>query len=372
MREGLARPVCVAVLFGGQSGEHEVSLESAKSLLGVLRQQDYTLRTIGISREGQWFWGVTPQEMQTQGFPAGGRQVTILLDPRQPRFLALDGQALEDDGQVDLVFPMLHGSYGEDGTLQGLLEMSGWPYVGSGVLGSALGMDKDRMKAVLVHAGLPVAEYLTFRRWQIRQDAERVIQRIEESLDYPCFVKPANMGSSVGVNKAHGREELAEALQTAALYDTKIVVEQAVIGREIEVSVLGNDQPQASIPGEILPAREFYDYEAKYADVSSRLRIPAELPAEVVAELQEAATRVYQAVDADGLSRVDFFVTPDNRIVVNEINTLPGFTTISMYTKLWAASGLPYEDLVDQLISLALARFREQRDRRLKHEAKKR
>jgi D-alanine-D-alanine ligase len=363
---GSESPLCIAVLFGGQSGEHEVSLESAKSLLKVLALKGYTIRTIGISPQGQWFWGVTPEQIQQQGFPPDGKKVTLLLDPTQSRFLAVDGQKLEEDGRIDLIFPVLHGSYGEDGTLQGLCEIAGVPYVGSGVLGSALGMDKDRMKAVFSQAGLAVAPYVSFLRSETQRDAEVVIRLIEEKIKYPCFVKPANMGSSVGITKAHQRDELARALATAAVYDRKIIVEQNIAGREIEVSVLGNDQPRASLPGEILPTREFYDYEAKYLDQTSRLLLPAPLKPETVSKLQQAALTAFQAVEACGLARVDFFVTEDETVIINEINTMPGFTDISMYPKLWEISGLSYELLVEELIKFALERHTEQRNRGIK------
>ena len=357
----------VAVLFGGQSGEHEVSLNSASSVLQALDKDKYIIETIGISQSGQWFWGITPEEIQTKGFPArdDGCQVTLVHDSTAPRFLALNGQSLPNEGRVDLVFPVLHGPFGEDGTIQGLLEVAHIAYVGSGVLGSALGMDKDRMKAVFAQAGLPLASYVTFLRSQLRRNFSACLKQIEEDIGYPCFVKPANLGSSVGISKAKDRHELRKALELAAVYDRKIVVEENIPGREIEVSILGNDEPQASVAGEILPGKEFYDYEAKYEDTGSQLRIPAPLSPDVLKLLQELAVKAFQAVDAAGLARVDFFLTPDGKVILNEINTMPGFTNISMYAKLWEASGLSYKELVDRLIDLGLQRYQDSHDRKI-------
>lgn len=357
----------IAVLFGGQSGEHEVSLNSSSSVLKAIDRDKYDVETIGISQNGRWYWGVEPERVLAEGFPANneGCQVTLVHDPSEPRFLALDGRALPNGGKVDLVFPVLHGPFGEDGTIQGLLEMTNLPYVGSGVLGSALGMDKDRMKAVFLQAGLPIASYALILRSEYRQDPEGCIGKIENGIGYPCFVKPANLGSSVGISKAHNRVELQKALDLAAIYDRKIVVEENIDGREIEVSVLGNERPRASVAGEILPANEFYDYDAKYLDTGSQLVIPARLDNEVQEKLQDIAVRAFLAVDAAGLSRVDFFVTKDNKIILNEINTMPGFTQISMYSKLWGATGISYSRLVDRLIALGIERFNDSRQRKI-------
>lgn len=361
------RALHVAVLFGGQSGEHEVSLNSASAVLQALDRDKYSVETIGISQSGQWFWGVTPEEIHANGFPTPeeGCQVTLVHDPVTPRFLALDGRPLANGGRVDLVFPVLHGPYGEDGTIQGLLEVAHVAYVGSGVLGSALGMDKDRMKAVFAQAGLPLAAYLTLMRSELRRNLAGCIQKVEDKLGYPCFVKPANLGSSVGISKAKDRAELQEALELAAVYDRKIVVEENISGREIEISVLGNDDPEASLAGEILPGKEFYDYEAKYQDAGSQLRIPAPLKPNTLVTMQQIALKAFQAVDAAGLGRVDFFLTTDERIILNEINTMPGFTQISMYAKLWQASGLSYKELIDRLIDLGLQRYQDLRDRKI-------
>lgn len=354
----------VIILFGGQSGEHEVSLNSASSVLKAIDHSKYDIQTVGISKEGQWFWGVSPEEW-LEDSTLRGIPVTLVHDPSNPRFLALDGSELPNEGKFNLIFPVLHGPFGEDGTIQGLFEMANIPYAGSGVLGSALGMDKDRMKAVFSEANLPQAAYLTLLRADFQLNPEKIIANIENKIGYPCFVKPANLGSSVGISKAIDREQLRNALELASRYDRKVVVEQNITGREIEVSVLGNDLAEASIPGEILPAHDFYDYEAKYHDEGSRLLIPAPLEPEVVSKLQEMAVLAFHAVEASGLSRVDFFVTKDNLIYINEINTMPGFTQISMYPKLWGASGVPYSELISRLITLGFERFEDTHARKI-------
>ncbi|MDR3601233.1 MAG: D-alanine--D-alanine ligase [Desulfosporosinus sp.] len=357
----------VVLLFGGRSGEHEVSLNSAQAVFQAIDRERYSIETIGINKQGQWFWGVLPDNIIKEGFPPAdqARQVTLVIDPTHPHFIALDGRSLPNQGQFDLIFPVLHGPYGEDGTLQGLLEMANVPYVGSGVLGSSLGMDKDRMKAVFLEKDLPLARYVTLLRSDVLNEPETCLNDIELKIGYPCFVKPANLGSSVGISKAHHRAELLDALTTAAVFDRKIVVEETINGREIEVSVLGNDLPQASLPGEVKPAHEFYSYEAKYANIGSGLLIPAPLDESVIVRLQEMAIRAFRAVEASGLSRVDFFVTSHNELFLNEINTLPGFTEISMYPKLWEATGIPYSELIDRLISLGLERFKDKQSSKI-------
>ncbi|HZK83161.1 MAG TPA: D-alanine--D-alanine ligase family protein [Desulfosporosinus sp.] len=351
----------VVLIFGGRSGEHEVSLNSAQSIFKAIDRTRYNVETIGINKQGQWFWGVLPEILIKEGFPEADQshQVTLVIDPTKPYFLALDGHTLPNQGQFDLIFPVLHGPYGEDGTLQGLLEMANVPYVGSGVLGSSLGMDKDRMKAVFSEKDLPQARYVTLLRSDLLSGQEACLNEIESKIDYPCFVKPANLGSSVGISKAHNREELVDALDIATIFDRKIVIEETINGKEIEVAVLGNDTPIASIPGEVKPAHEFYTYEAKYSNIGSSLVIPAPLDESVVCRLKEMAIEAFRAVEASGLSRVDFFVTPENIIFLNEINTLPGFTKISMYPKLWEASGIPYSELIDRLITLGWERFQD-------------
>jgi D-alanine-D-alanine ligase len=357
----------LVLLFGGRSGEHEVSLNSAQSIFKAIDRNRYNIETIGINKQGQWFWGVLPEKVLSEGFPSANQtqQVTLVIDPTHPHFMALDGSSLPNQGKFDLIFPVLHGPYGEDGTLQGLLEMANVPYVGSGVLGSSLGMDKDRMKAVFIEKELPLARYVTLLRSDFLNGPDTCLKDIEDKIGYPCFVKPANLGSSVGISKAHNREELLDALKVAAIFDRKIVVEENIIGREIEVSVLGNDAPEASLPGEVLPAHEFYTYEAKYSNIGSSLLIPALLDESVISSLQEMAIEAFRAVEACGLSRVDFFVTSQNKIFINEINTLPGFTSISMYPKLWEATGIPYSELIDRLISLGLERFKDKQDCRI-------
>ena len=360
----------VVLLFGGRSGEHEVSLNSAQSIFKAIDRTRYNVETIGINKQGQWFWGVLPETLLKEGFPASDQthQVTLVIDPTNPHFMALDGHSLPNQGQFDLIFPVLHGPYGEDGTLQGLLEMANVPYVGSGVLGSSLGMDKDRMKAVFEEKNLPQARYLTLLRSDLLNRRETCLEEIETKIGYPCFVKPANLGSSVGISKARHREELLVALDVATIFDRKIVVEENISGREIEVAVLGNEDPKASIPGEVKPAHEFYTYEAKYSNIGSSLLIPAPLDEAIIARLQAMAVEAFRAVEASGLSRVDFFVTSDDKIFLNEINTLPGFTEISMYPKLWEASGIPYSKLIDRLISLGLERFQDKQNCKISRE----
>lgn len=359
----------IIVLFGGKSGEHQVSLNSAKSVLQAIDRSRYIVQTIGISQEGRWYWGAHPDDLLNKDLPTSNSfpPVTLVHDPNDPHFMALDGTQLPDNGKFDLVFPVLHGPNGEDGTLQGLLELANVPYVGCGVLGSSLGMDKDRMKAVFAHAGLPQANYLTFLRSEYKNSPESCIQKVGQTLGYPCFVKPANLGSSVGISKAHDSAELQEAFEVASSYDRKIVIEENITGREIEVSILGNDFPEASFPGEILPAKEFYDYEAKYNNAGSRLIIPALLPEALSNQLRQMAIQAFLAVEASGLSRVDFFVTADNKPLINEINTLPGFTQISMYPKLWECTGINYNELINRLIALAFERYKDKQNNQISH-----
>lgn len=358
------RKLRVAVLFGGRSGEHEVSLQSAASIISALDEGKYEVIPVGITKEGSWLAGVEPLQMaeqERQGVPVAGVPVAILADPARKGLARLDrGPAERFRDEIDVVFPVLHGTYGEDGTIQGLLELAGVPYVGAGVLASSLGMDKVLMKTVFARAGLPQAGFWFCLRKDWERDPEAIMTAIEERFGYPCFVKPANLGSSVGISKAHNREELAAALAVAARYDRKMIIEEFIDAREVEVSVLGNDEPAASVPGEIIPLREFYDYEAKYVNGNSELVIPAELPPDVVGILQDYAVRAFRALDCAGMARVDFFLTRSGgRVLVNEINTIPGFTRFSMYPKLWEVSGLSYPQLLDRLIELALERHRE-------------
>jgi D-alanine-D-alanine ligase len=349
------RKLRVGVIFGGKSGEHEVSLRSAESIIRAMDETKYEVIPIGITKEGRWLMA----DRATALLPNAKESVAILGDPTRRGLMLLDGASPRNE-PLDVVFPVLHGTYGEDGTIQGLLEMAGLPYVGCGVLASAIGMDKIAMKVAFKGAGLNVAKYEWFLRSAWEENQKAILDRISRSLGYPVFVKPANLGSSVGVSKAKNRSELREAIQEAARYDRRILVERAIVGREIEVSVLGNDNPMASIPGEIIPSHEFYDYEDKYIDDAAQLIIPARLPERIIARLQHDAIRAFRAIDGSGLARVDFFVERGtNKVIVNEINTMPGFTSISMYPKLWEASGITFSELIDRLIELALERHRD-------------
>ena len=351
----------LGILCGGRSGEHEVSLRSAGSVFQAVDKSKFEPLVIGISKEGNWYLPEDPQAMFDKGVveEGAGIPVAILGQPGKNPFVALNGQPLP---KLDVVFPVLHGTFGEDGTIQGLLELARIPYVGAGVMASAVGMDKVMMKKVFRQAGLPVVDDIFLLRSLIRENPEKVLDYVEEHIPYPCFVKPANLGSSVGVCRAENREELGEALIEAAKFDSKIVVEQGVAAREIECSVLGNDTVKCAVPGEVIPVTGFYDYEAKYITDDSELVIPAPLTAEQVEEIHQLAARAYAAIECSGLARVDFFLLKDTgEILVNEINTLPGFTSISMYSKLWEASGLPYQQLITQLVTLAFERFEEKR-----------
>lgn len=354
----------VGVIFGGRSGEHEVSLRSAESIINALDREKYEVVPIAITNQGKWLASSEAANLLPSSVMENADQhVAIFGDPTE-RGLARfgrEGKTGERD-QLDVVFPVLHGTYGEDGTIQGLLEMADVPYVGCGVLGSAAGMDKVVMKRLFREAGLPIVEFTHFLRSQWEADPLLVEMRVVEQIGFPCFVKPANLGSSVGISKATDAKSLNEAIALAAKYDRKIVIERGVDAREIEVSVLGNDQPIASLPGEIVPqSAAFYDYQAKYISADgARLEIPANLSEKQTAEIQQLAIRAFQAVDGAGLGRVDFFLeNQTGKLLLNEINTMPGFTSISMYPKLWEASGLGYSQLIDRLIELAFERHRE-------------
>jgi D-alanine-D-alanine ligase len=358
------KKIRLAVLFGGRSGEHEVSLMSAASLIQAADKSKYEIIPIGIDKNGRWLIGGEAMALLSRGemtldLPQSATASTsgamMLLDPIQ------DGTLRLADQTIDVVFPALHGTYGEDGSVQGLLELVNVPYVGAGVAGSAVGMDKALMKALFRDAGLPILDFVVMKRRDLDHDPQACVRRVENRLGYPCFVKPANLGSSVGISKVHQRDGLILALELAARYDAKILVEAAAIdAREIEVSVLGNDSPSASVVGEIIPSREFYDYEAKYKDARSQLIIPARLSAECTRRVRDMALAAFQACDGAGLARVDFFVHRTSEAIwLNEINTMPGFTSISMYAKLWEATGLSYSALIDRLVELALERFAE-------------
>ncbi|MEE2710493.1 MAG: D-alanine--D-alanine ligase [Gemmatimonadota bacterium] len=355
----------VGILCGGKSAEHEVSLQSARNIVDAMDREKYDVLLIGIDKQGQWFLGDSAQ---------------FFLNADNPQLIALNrtnellsfihcenGLVSASDnrytGPLDVVFPVMHGPYGEDGTMQGLLKLANIPFVGAGVLGSAVGMDKDVMKRLLQGAGIPVARYRAFhraRRDQIDYDG------IMEELGFPCFIKPSNMGSSVGVSKAEGREEFKAGIDEAFRYDHKIIIEEFIKGREIECSVLGNQDPIVSLPGEVLPQHDFYTYEAKYIDENgAHLQYPADLPEHLVKEFQALAIESFHAIECEGMARVDCFLTEQNALVINELNTMPGFTKISMYPKLWEISGIPYSELIDRLIQLAIERH--ERDRELEN-----
>ena len=379
----------VGVLFGGRSGEHEVSLLSASSVLNAIDKEKYDVVPIGITKDGRWLTAEhaenlltgklvleprhlragDPQNTEPAAVLARGEAAVVPPEPvnRQSGLMPFQTdaspmrRASDRAINVDVIFPVLHGTFGEDGTIQGLLELADIPYVGAGVLGSAAGMDKDIMKSLFIAVGLPIVKHVTILRRDWEKDPKKVEKQVAR-LKYPVFVKPANLGSSVGISKAHSKKELGPAIEEAAKFDRKIVIEQGVGGtkekaREIECSVLGNDDPQASVPGEIVPIKEFYDYDAKYLDEGSQLIIPAKLTKAETKKVQELAIKAFKAVDCSGLARVDFLMDPKtSKIYLNEINTMPGFTAISMYPKLWAASGLEYSDLIDRLIQLGIER----------------
>ena len=368
----------VGVLYGGRSGEHEVSLASAAAVFANLDRTRYEPVPIRIDKDGRWGIAERPPLTTSAGevieqarLEAGrptraGREVHLVAHPSDATILSIDrtqdkadsGQALVTSLNLDVIFPVLHGPYGEDGTIQGLLELANVPYVGAGVLASAVGMDKGMMKVVFAAHGLPVCGYTVVRRSEWLGDRTGATDTIERELGYPVFVKPANLGSSVGISKAKDRAGLAEAMDLAGSFDRRIIVEAAVPdAREIECGVLGNDDPIASVPGEIIPSREFYDYEAKYIDAGSQTVIPADLPSDRAEQVRRLAIEAFRAIDGAGMARVDFLLSrADGRLYVNEVNTIPGFTTISMYSKMWAASGVSYTELLDRLIALAVER----------------
>ncbi|MDQ6423568.1 D-alanine--D-alanine ligase [Paenibacillus sp. LHD-117] len=377
--------VRVGLVYGGKSGEHEVSLQTAFAVMREFDYGKYEIKPFYITKQGEWKSGsallAPPDSVESLRFSDGG--IGSSSGSLAPLFDALDagtasgsqsavlpkaqisgksdvavaGEDQAAEAPVDVMFPLLHGTFGEDGTIQGLFEMANIPYVGAGVLASAVGMDKITMKKVFAQEGLPQCVFRYFNRTQWEKDASYFIMECEVSLGYPCFVKPANLGSSVGVSKARNREELIEAVNYALRFDRKVIVEEFVDAREIEVSVLGNDEPRASVPGEIAPSNEFYDYKAKYIDGKSTMIIPAELPEDIADTVRDLAVRAFLAIDGSGLSRVDFFLRKeDNKLFINEVNTLPGFTPFSMYPLMWRESGLPYKQLLDTLIELAKER----------------
>jgi D-alanine-D-alanine ligase len=347
----------VGVLFGGRSGEHEVSLVSAASVIRGLDPDKYEAVPIGITKDGHWLIGQGAIKMLPEVLK-GGRRVMLTADPTEAALVPLDRGAGAQ--RLDVIFPVLHGTFGEDGTIQGMLDLAGLPYVGAGVLGSAVGIDKDVAKRLCQAAGIPVVPWVTVHRWHWEKDPKAVKAEIEDKFSYPVFVKPATLGSSVGMTKVHGAEELGPALDFACEYGMKILVEKAVSAREIEVSVLGNHEPKASVPGEIVPHREFYDYTAKYLEEGTELVIPAALKAAQVQKIQSLAVEAFRTLELSGMARIDFFLEKKgNKLYLNEVNTIPGFTSISMYPKLWEASGISFRELIDRLIELAFEMHRE-------------
>ncbi|MGH8624363.1 MAG: D-alanine--D-alanine ligase family protein [Gammaproteobacteria bacterium] len=365
----IRRRVRTGILFGGRSCEHEVSIQSARGVLSAIDRDKYEPVPIGVTKDGEWVLmrddQVRPGKLLSRDC---GPKLNLVPDPTCAGLLRLEQTSAmhrknEDVVALDLIFPLIHGPMGEDGTVQGLFELAGIPYVGSGVLASAVGMDKVIMKVLFERAGLPVTPCRTFLRSRWDHEHASILKECEAALAYPWFIKPANMGSSVGVSKVHERAEFQSAMDEAARYDRKLIVEAAVEdAREIEAAVLGNDQPKVSILGEIIPCNEFYDYRAKYVDNTSGLMIPAELPDSVVKRIQSLSLTAYWALDCAGLARVDFLLRrSDHAVFVSEINTLPGFTPISMYPKLWEASGISYTELISQLLELAFERHGERR-----------
>ncbi len=338
----------VAVIFGGRSGEHEVSVRSARSVIGALDRERWEVAPIGVTRAGEWLSVAETEEALADSVEALHEGGTLLTS----------GRALADLGACDVAFPLIHGTYGEDGCLQGLLELADIPYAGAGVAASGVGMDKALQKALFAEAGIPVARYVVLRRWEIERDIEEAYRFTEDEVGYPCFAKPANGGSSIGITRVASREDLGRAFLAALPHDEKVVVEQAVVGREIECSVLGNEAPEAAaVVGEIEPDREFYDYDSKYAtDSQTALHVPARIDDEAAARVRELAVRMYVAMGCEGYARVDFFVGADGEATGSEVNTLPGFTSISMFPRLWEASGLSYTDLLTRILDLAIAR----------------
>ncbi len=356
----------VGILCGGRSGEHEVSLQSARNIVEAINKETHDVTLIGIDKKGVWSLYDPLHFLDNPNDPEriqlSDTSESLSLIPGKSGYLSVDAENKKTLAAVDVIFPVLHGPYGEDGTVQGLLKMADIPFVGAGVLGSALGMDKEVAKRLMREAGLPTSNFMVLRRHQLKNVSfEEMINRI----GLPCFVKPANLGSSVGINKAYDRQGLERACQEAFQYDHKIIIEEFIRGREIECAILGNEEPMASICGEVIPQHDFYSYEAKYIDENGAiLSIPADISESICAEIQRLAIEVFKTTCCEGMARVDFFLTDDEGIYINEINTIPGFTRISMYPRLWGASGLSYSELISRLIQLAIERH--ERDRELK------
>lgn len=366
MSNDASQKIRLALLFGGRSGEHQVSIASAASVVQAIDRQKYDVIPVYLTPEGRWLPQVEPRHLlQHGGTPSSHAYALFSSDPQQRGLLPLSSASGTPFGSaqaIDVVFPLLHGTYGEDGTVQGLLELAGVPYIGAGVLGSAVGMDKATMKTLFKEAGLPIVPHMLVRRHDWEGAPQVVLQQILQTLTLPIFVKPANLGSSVGISKVKHAEELPVALDLASQYDRRLLIEQGLDCRELECSVLGNEEPIASVMGEIILHREFYDYEAKYSDGITDFCIPADISAALADELRRMALRAFRSIDAAGLARVDFFVERHtHKPYINEINTLPGFTQTSMYPKMWEASGIPYSELIDRLVQLALERYHDRR-----------
>ncbi len=373
----MVKKLKVGIIFGGRSGEHEVSYCSANSVMQAIDKNKYTVVPIGITKQGRW---ISPQETLqalNSGRIEGENSVVLLSDPSSKALLNLKRINRENNDysreKLDVIFPILHGPYGEDGTIQGLLELADIPYVGAGVAASAISMDKELMKTVFQQKNLPILKWMTIKRKDWYKDRGKIVNLIQNNFTYPIFVKPTNLGSSVGVSKVKSKEKLEEAINLASSYDRKILIEQGLENiREIECGILGNDTPRASILGEVKPAGEFYDYDSKYLNKKTQLIIPADLPAEVTSKIQEIACDAFTAIDAAGMARVDFFVTREEfRIYLNEINTIPGFTSMSMYPRLWEATGISYPELIEELVRLALERYQDKSKNKISYEGPK-
>lgn len=368
----MSSKIRVGLVYGGKSGEHDVSLQTAYAVINAFDFTKYEIQPFYINKHGEWKAGTAlngpVDEIESLKLEYGvehpsSEQLVAEQKAIQPMLAFALKKEKQSPHPLDVVFPLLHGTYGEDGTVQGLLEMAGLPYVGAGVLASAVGMDKVLMKKVFAEAGLPQCLYRHFTRKQWQRDQSYYLMEIEISLGYPCFIKPANLGSSVGISKATNKQELLEGIENALRYDRKVIIEEHVDAREIEFSVLGNELPEVSVPGEIVASNDFYDYRAKYVDGTSQMLIPADLPEDTISEMQLMAIRAFEAIDGSGLSRVDFFIRKDSgEILLNEINTMPGFTPYSMYPLLWKHSGKSYAELLDRLIELAMERYNEKQD----------
>jgi D-alanine-D-alanine ligase len=361
----------LAIIYGGKSGEHDVSLQTALSVINSVDHSKYECYPIYITKEGKWFNGPRLEGkvenvklLDLSAAPSGGTLPSETSGASSRAMTSITAGFYEESAVFDVGFPLLHGPNGEDGTVQGLLELLDLPYVGAGVLASAVGMDKVIMKKLFALEGIPQGKFVYYLRKQWEKEAEQVMDSIEGELGYPCFIKPANLGSSVGISKAKDRVQLRQALELAYQYDRKVIVEEFIQGREIELAVLGNEEPMVSVAGEIVPCNEFYDYKAKYIDGKSAMIIPADIPNETYEEMKQMAIMAYRAIDGSGLTRADFFLTSDGKILINEVNTMPGFTPFSMYPLLWQNTNVSYSELIDRLIDLAVERYEDKKKTR--------